>query len=137
VRDLRQNAEVPVPTYEALQTPRAADAGLFRKVLLGLSCRNYQACAEAVPAAFGLSASTVSRRFIRASGKQLQALQERRLDGYDVLALVLGLGDVANLLHLFWLATSRRVRILSGTWPILCRALRDRITGCRGLRGGR
>ena len=89
VRDLRQNAEVPVPTYEALQTPRAADAGLFRKVLLGLSCRNYQACAEAVPAAFGLSASTVSRRFIRASGKQLQALQERRLDGYDVLALVL------------------------------------------------
>jgi transposase-like protein len=89
VRDLRQNAEVPVPTYEALQTPRAADAGLFRKVLLGLSCRNYQACAEAVPEAFGLSASTVSRRFIRASAKQLATLQERRLDGYDVVALLL------------------------------------------------
>jgi putative transposase len=89
VRDLRANAEVPVSTYAALQTPRAADAGLFRKVLLGLSCRNYRACAEAVPEAFGLSASSVSRRFIRASAKQLQALQARRLDGYDVVALVL------------------------------------------------
>lgn len=89
VRDLRQNAEVPVPTYEALQAPRAADAGLFRKVLLGLSCRNYQACAEAVPEAFGVSASSVSRRFIRASARQLQALQERRLERYDVVALVL------------------------------------------------
>lgn len=89
VRDLRANAEVPVPTYAALQTPRAADAGLFRKVLLGLSCRNYAACAEAVPEAFGVSASSVSRRFIRASARQLQALQERRLEGYDVVALVL------------------------------------------------
>jgi len=80
---------VPLPTYQQLQTPRAADVGLFRKVLLGLSCRDYEACAEAVPAAFGLSPSTVSRRFIRASAKQLQALQERRLDRYDLVALVL------------------------------------------------
>ncbi len=89
VRDLRANAEVPLPTYEALQAPRGADAGLFRRVLLGLSCRNYAACAEAVPAAFGLSPSSVSRRFIRASARRLQALQERRLEGYDVVALVL------------------------------------------------
>ncbi len=89
VRDLRAHAEVPVPTYEALRAPRAADAGLFRKVLLGLSCRNYAACAEAVPAAFGLSPSSVSRRFIRASARQLRALQERRLEGYDIVALVL------------------------------------------------
>ncbi len=89
VRDLRQNAEVPVPTYAALQTPRAAAAGLFRKVLLGLSCRDYAACAEAVPEAFGVSASSVSRRFIRASARQLQALQERRLADYDIVARVL------------------------------------------------
>jgi transposase-like protein len=30
----------------------------------------------------------VSRRFIRASAKQLQALQERRLDAYDLVAVV-------------------------------------------------
>ncbi|MGH7372287.1 MAG: IS256 family transposase, partial [Candidatus Methylomirabilales bacterium] len=89
VRDLPRNQEVPLPAYQQLQVPRQADAGLFRKVLLGLSCRDYRACAEAVPAAFGLSPSTVSRRFIRASAKQLRALQERRLQGYDCVALVL------------------------------------------------
>jgi putative transposase len=89
VRDRWRNQEVPLQSYHALQTPRAADAGLFRKVLLGLSCRDYAAAAEAVPTAFGLSASTVSRRFIQASAKQLQALQERDLSAYDVVALVL------------------------------------------------
>ncbi len=89
VRDLPGNAEVSLPTYAALQTPRAADAGLFRKVLYGLSCRDYRACAEALPAAFGLSPSSVSRRFIRASAQRLRALQERRLEAYDVVALVL------------------------------------------------
>jgi len=58
-------------------------------VLLGLSCRDYAACAEAVPEAFGLSPSSVSRRFLRASAKQLRALQERRLDTFDVVALLL------------------------------------------------
>lgn len=89
VRDRVQNREVPLQSYQALQTPRAADAGLFRKVLLGLSCRDYAAAAEAVPPAFGVSASTVSRRFIQASARQLQALQERDLSAHDVVALVL------------------------------------------------
>lgn len=89
VRDLPRNRELPLPTYQQLQEPRAADAGLFRKVLFGLSCRNYEVCAEAVPEAFGLSPPSVSRRFIRASAKQLQALQERRLDEADLVTLVL------------------------------------------------
>ena len=89
VRDRQRHQEVLLQSYQQLQTPRAADAGLFRKVLAGLSCRDYRASAEAVPTAFGLSASSVSRRFLRASARQLQALQERRLDAYDCVALVL------------------------------------------------
>ncbi len=89
VRDRARNQEVPLATYQQLQTPRAADAGLFRRILLGLSCRDYAACAEAVPEAFGLSPSSVSRRFLRASARHLRALQERRLEGYDVVALLL------------------------------------------------
>ena len=65
VRDRAANREVSLTTYAQLQRPRAADAGLFRKVLVGLTCRQYEACAEAVPAAFGLSASSVSRRLDR------------------------------------------------------------------------
>jgi putative transposase len=89
VRDRRRNQEVPLPTYERLQEPRTLDAGLLHKVLGGLSTREYERCAEAVPEAFGLSASTVSRRFKRASARKLQELMERRLDRYDLVALLL------------------------------------------------
>jgi transposase-like protein len=67
----------------------AADAGLFGEILGGLSCRNYAACAEAVPEAFGLIASSVSHRFIRASTRHLQTLCERRLDWDRFITLVL------------------------------------------------
>ena len=89
VRDRSRGVELPLTSYAALQTPRALDEGLFRRVLGGLACREYAACAEAVPAAFGLSRSTVSRRFIRASARHLAALQERRLDGEEWIALFL------------------------------------------------
>lgn len=89
VRDLPGNREVPLVTYQRLQQPRQADRGVLLKVLRGLSCRAYAECAEAVPAAFGLSPSTISRRFIRASARQLRTLCERRLNAYDFVALFL------------------------------------------------
>jgi len=89
VRDRLRDQEVPLQTYERLQQPRALDTGLLHKVLGGLATREYERCAEAVPEAFGLSASTVSRRFKRASARKLQELNERRLDGYDLVALIL------------------------------------------------
>jgi len=89
VRDRNRGVEVPLATYAAFQQPRALDEGLFRRVLGGLAQREYAACAEAVPEAFGLSRSTVSRRFVRASARQLTALQERRLDGEQWVALFL------------------------------------------------
>ena len=81
--------EVPLATYQQFQTPRAQDVGLFRRVLGGLSCREYEAAAEAVPEAFGLTKSSVSRRFIRASARELRRLQEQRLDDAEWLVLVL------------------------------------------------
>ena len=89
VRDRLRNQEVPLPTYEHLQEPRALDTGLLHRVLGGLSTREYARCAEAVPEAFGLSASTVSRRFKRATARKLRELTERRLEGYDLVALLL------------------------------------------------
>ncbi len=89
VRDRHRNQEVPLQSYQQLREPRQEDLGLYRKVLLGLSCRDYASCADTLPAAFGLSPSTVSRRFIRASARKLQAFLERRLEQYDIVALVL------------------------------------------------
>lgn len=89
VRDRAAGREVPLAAYQQLQTPRAADVGLFRRVLGGISCREYEAAAEAVPEAFGLAKSSVSRRFVRASAKELRRLQERRLDDAEWLVLML------------------------------------------------
>lgn len=89
VRDRRAQQEVPLVTYQQLQTPRAQDVGLYRRVLAGVSCREYEAAAEAVPEACGLSRSSVSRRFIRTSARALQRLQEQRLDDAEWLVLVL------------------------------------------------
>ena len=89
VRDLPGKREIPLRTYQRLQAPRSADRGVLLRVLRGLSCRAYAECAEAVPAAFGLSPSTISRRFIRVSARALHRLCERRLDREEFLALVL------------------------------------------------
>jgi len=89
VRDRQTAAELPLQTYARLQVPRAADEGVLRRILYGLSCRDYRACAGAVPEAFGLSRSSLSRRYRRATARRLQALQERRLERYDLVALIL------------------------------------------------
>ncbi len=89
VRDSHAGLEVPLLSYSRLQQPRSLDVGLLRRVLGGLSCRKYEECAEAVPLACGLSSSTVSRRYIRASARKLRELMERRLNCYGFVALVL------------------------------------------------
>lgn len=89
VRDCLAQRAAPLATYQQLQTPTTRDVGLFRRVLGGLSCREYETAAAAVPAAFGLVRSSVSRRFIRASAHELRRLQERRLDDAEWLVLVL------------------------------------------------
>ena len=67
VRDTRRGQEVPLSAYQALQDPRRAEDASLRKVLQGLSCRDYEPCVDAVSETFGLSSSSLSRRFKRAS----------------------------------------------------------------------
>jgi transposase-like protein len=89
VRDLRAGREVPLASYQALRQARRADEAALRKVLKGLSCREYEACVEPLAETFGLSGSSISRRFKRASARRLAELSERDLSGYDLVALFL------------------------------------------------
>jgi transposase-like protein len=88
IRNQHTNQEVPLESYGAFhQQSGQANETLLRRVLYGISCRNYEAAAEAIPGAIGLSASTVSRQFIEASSKQLKEFQERDLSELDLTAL--------------------------------------------------
>tara|TARA_Y100001001_G_scaffold157312_1_gene175319 strand:+ start:147 stop:1367 length:1221 start_codon:yes stop_codon:yes gene_type:complete len=89
VRNVGSDTEVPLRAYQALQTPRQIDEGLLLRMLKGIATRNYEACADTVPEAFGLSRSSVSRRYVKGSARKLAEFQERSLEGYDLVALFL------------------------------------------------
>ena len=79
--------EIPLRSYDAVRDSGPVNDLLLKRVLYGISCRNYEAAAEAVPGAIGLSSSTVSRSFIQASAATLREFQERDLSGEDVVTL--------------------------------------------------
>lgn len=89
VRDRREGKEVELTSYKRLQGSQGMDEGILKKILLGLSCRRYEECSEAIPEAFGLAPSTVSRRFIRASSRKLREFMERRLDDFEIVVLII------------------------------------------------
>ncbi len=81
--------EIPLESLAHLHGTGKLDEVLLKRVLYGISCRNYEAAAAAVPGAIGLSSSTVSRNFTHASAQQLKSLQERDLSELDILAIFL------------------------------------------------
>ena len=60
---------------------------LLRRVLYGISCRNYEMAAESIPGAIGLSSSSVSRAFVSASAAKLKVFQERDLSAEKFVAV--------------------------------------------------
>ena len=84
-----RDGEIPLSSYESLSHRGEVDELLLRRVLYGISCRNYESAAELVPGAIGLSSSSVSRGFVEASAAKLREMQERDLSGEDVVAMVL------------------------------------------------
>lgn len=82
--------ELSLRSYAALRDRGGElDETLLRRVLYGISCRNYEAAAEAVPGAIGLSSSTVSRTFVETTAAKLKEFQERDLRDEDLVAMFL------------------------------------------------
>jgi len=81
--------EVQLASYADLHVGGNLDEEVFKRVLYGISCRNYEQAARLVPGAIGLSKTTVSNRFAKASAKVLREFQERRLSDLDLVAVFL------------------------------------------------
>jgi transposase-like protein len=86
VRDVVMNQEVPLQTYHRLQEP-FSDEKSMRRLLHGLSTHKYHESSSLAAEAFGISASNLSRKFKKSSGKQLQQLQARSLAEHDIVAI--------------------------------------------------
>lgn len=89
VRDRHRGCEIPLASYQRLHGGNSIEEAAFIRVLKGLSCRDYREAAMAVPEAFGLSSSSISRQFMRSSGQKLKALMERDLASYDIVAILI------------------------------------------------
>ena len=67
--------EIPLRSYHALQSSRLVQEYVLARLLGVLSCRRYSECAELVREVFGVSASSLPRRFIEVTKKKLKAFQ--------------------------------------------------------------
>ena len=75
--------------YKKLRGIETPADELVRKIIFGLSEKNYGEVAKTTLGSFGLSQSTVSRQFIEESKKSLEEFEQRDLGKYDFIGLVI------------------------------------------------
>jgi transposase-like protein len=79
--------EALLTTYQRLQSPEAMPENALRRMVRGVSCRDYEGCLEPMAEGFGTKRSSVSRGFVKASAKRLKSLAERRFEGQEFVAV--------------------------------------------------
>lgn len=84
VRYTRQCGEANLETYARLQSPDAMPQSVLRRLVRGVSCRDYQGVVDLAREGFGVQKSSVSRSFVKASAKEVRQLAERRWDGLRI-----------------------------------------------------
>ena len=85
----RTGKEVELDSYRRLQQDGRLQRAGAERVVCGLSTRKYRRAVESVLDGYGIRKSSVSRYFVRATAKQLQELCERRLEGLELVALLI------------------------------------------------
>jgi putative transposase len=83
----KQEGEVKVPAYEALQENSATAQRMMGALLRGVSTRQYEEVLPAMAETVGVSRSSVSRQAMEGGAEQLRQLRERRWDKTDLLVI--------------------------------------------------
>jgi len=87
VRNEASRKEVPLKSYRALQSKQGIDDQTLAQVINGMSARKFEKAAMQIPSTFGIQKSSVSRKFIQASAKQLKTFQDRDLSSHDIIVI--------------------------------------------------
>jgi putative transposase len=88
-RAINNGREVVLPSYERLKESGAFSEEILAKLMAGISARQYGATVTKAAEAFGVSPSSVSRHFIKASAKKLKEFAERDLSKIAPFAILL------------------------------------------------
>lgn len=89
LRVRKNDQEVALPTLAKLQSQDLLDEQMRQRLVLGVSTRNYEQVINGDSAKLGVSRSSVSRAFVRASQKDLDSINEGKLDGSSFVALLI------------------------------------------------
>ena len=81
--------EVELPSLEKLRDQDLLDCQIQERMIRGVSTRNYDPVVSAYAKKLGVSKSSVSRAFVRASQKDLDALNHSSLEGHAFVALMI------------------------------------------------
>lgn len=92
----KDNREVELPTLTKLQAHDLLDQQMQQRMVLGVSTRNYEHVINGYSAKLGVSHASVSRAFIRASQKDLDTINEGKLDSYRFVALLIDGLDIGG-----------------------------------------
>lgn len=76
IRDKEAKKFKSLQSYEFFQSPRLIDESIFTKVLYGLSQKRFEKAAISTAESFGISKSSVSRRFIKSSSHRLGVFKQ-------------------------------------------------------------
>lgn len=84
----RHGHEVALPIMEKLRDQDLLDEQIASRLMLGASTRNYQPLVDSFSKKTGVSKSAVSRAFVRASQKDLDAINNADLSAHKFVGLV-------------------------------------------------
>ena len=75
--------------YDKLHSLDMPTEEVLKKIILGLSQSDYEKVSRSITESFGLSQSSVSRRFVKESIKALEEFENRDLSKHEFLAIVI------------------------------------------------
>ncbi|MGB2890806.1 MAG: IS256 family transposase [Candidatus Acidiferrales bacterium] len=87
VRQAGGGPEVELPLYQQMQSPEALPEAALKRMVRGVSTRNYEEVVDLARHSFGVQKSSVSRAFVKATAAAVKELSSRRLDQERFLAL--------------------------------------------------
>lgn len=89
VRQAGGGPEVELSLYETLQSPEAMPEAALKRMVRGVSTRNYEEVVDLACDSFGVKKSSISRAFVTATSAAVKELSSRRLDQERFLAIFL------------------------------------------------
>ena len=95
-RARKDGEEVELPSFERMRDQDLLDGQMLLRIMKGVSTRNYEDVISGFAGKTGISKSSVSRAFKRASKKDLDAINGADLSGHRFVAILIdgtGLGE--------------------------------------------